>query len=273
MVTFDPHPVAVFLPQQGPAQLTTMPQRLAYAEKLGIDKVLIIDFTRELAGLSPQHYYSALIQDTLKARAVYVGENFTFGKDSAGTAETLQELGDNAGIETHIVGLVAEEDEVLCSSLVRKYLDATDVVGASWVLGRPFSVTAKIVHGAGRGGKTLGFPTANQYFPETVALPADGVYAGWITITDSGPIEGTMEAGKRYMAAVSVGTNPTFGADPHSVESFVIGQEANLYGHTATVEFIDFLRPMTKFSSIDELIATINCDVQQATEILKRSSD
>lgn len=268
MVTFDPHPVSIFLPDKAPARLTSLEERLRLAGEIGVDAVLVVNFTCELAGLSPEHYFSSLLVDTLKASAVLVGENFTFGKDAAGTADTLRELCDKYGIDPIIVGLYHDGGKRLCSSLVRQYLTEGNVEGARWALGRAFRVTGKVVHGAGRGGKELGYPTANQYFPESMALPGDGVYAGWLTVVDSGPIEGNMVAERRYPAAISVGTNPTFGDEPRSVESFVIGQEADLYGHTVTVEFVAHLRPMVKFHGIEELLEAMADDVRRAQEIL-----
>lgn len=270
MVTFDPHPVSVFLPERAPARLTSLEERLRLAGEQGVDAVLVVNFTCELAGLSPRHYFSSLLVDTLKAVAVLVGENFTFGRDAEGTVETLHCLCDEYGVEDIVVGLYHDRGQRLCSSLVRRYLAEGDIEGANWALGRPFRVTGKVVHGAGRGGKELGYPTANQYFPESMALPADGVYAGWLTVVDSGPIAGDMVAERRYPAAISVGTNPTFGDEPRSVESFVIDREANLYGHTATVEFVERLRPMVKFHGVQELLDAMGDDVKRAREILGR---
>lgn len=268
MCTFDPHPISVFLPQNAPTQLTTVDERVRLAEELGVDHVLVIDFTSELAGLEPRLYFRSLVVDVLRARAVFVGENFTFGRDARGSAQTLCELGADYGVEVEVVELFRDRGVRLCSSLVRECLATGDVAGADWVLGRHFSVLAKIVHGAGRGGAQLGFPTANQYFPESMALPADGVYAGWLTVVDPGPIVGDMETGRPYAAAISVGTNPTFGDEPRSVESFVIDRDAELYGRTARVEFVDHIRGMVKFTGVAELLDAMKQDVAKARAIL-----
>lgn len=268
VTTFDPHPVAVFLPDQAPAQLTTLEERVRLCATLGVDAVLVVNFTRELAGLNTGLYFTSLIMDTLKAQAVFVGENFTFGRDASGSSATLKELGEANGVDVHIVPLVHDDGECLCSTLVRTHLAAGDVSGANWVLGRRFSVTAKVVHGAGRGGKELGYPTANQYFPESMALPTDGVYAAWLTVVDGGPIVGDITAGRRYPAAVSVGTNPTFGDEQRSVESYVIGRSADLYGHTARVDFVAWLRDMKRFSGVEELLTAMARDVAKAKELL-----
>ncbi len=268
MVTFDPHPLAVFLPERSPVLLIPLEQRIRLAMELGVSAVLVLDFRRELAGLEPGEYFSTLLLDTLKADAVVVGENFTFGNNAAGTSETMEELGRRHDVDVHIVDLLYDEDLRICSSSIRDFLAVGDVEKAAWALGRNFTVTGEIVHGAGRGGRELGYPTANQYFPESVALPVDGVYAGWFTIRDGRPIDGDMERDVAYPAAISVGVNPTFGREPRSVESFLLDREADLYGHTADVSFVGRIRDMVKFNSVEELTAAIENDVTEVRRIL-----
>lgn len=268
MVTFDPHPLSVFAPERTPVLLIPFEQRIRHAMELGVNGVLVLDFRRELAGMEPEEYFTHLLRDKLKAATVVVGENFTFGRDAAGTADTMRELGEKYGVDINIVDLLYDEDTRICSSQIREYLADSDVRSAAWALGRDFLVTGEIVHGAGRGGRELGFPTANQYFPESVALPADGVYAGWFTIRDDRPIDGDMERDVAYPAAISVGTNPTFGDEPRSVESFLLDREADLYGHTADVAFVGHVRDMVKYNSVEELTAAITADVEKVREIL-----
>lgn len=278
MVTFDPHPISVFLPGQQPTRLAPVDYRLTLAESEGVDATLLIDFTRELAGVSSEEYFTSMIVDALRARAVVVGENFTFGTHGAGTEATMRELGGQHGVEITIMPLFHDDDLRICSTLVRDFLAEGDVARANWALGRRYSVRGEVVRGAGRGGKELGYPTANLYLPETVALPADGVYAGWFTITDdrkidreiSRDIDGDMIPGVRYPTAVSVGTNPTFGDERRSVEAFVLDREADLYGHHVMVEFVDHLRPMVKFAGIEELLEAMSNDVTKTREILDK---
>lgn len=268
MVTFDPHPLSVFAPERTPVLLIPFEQRIRHAMDLGVNGVLVLDFRREMAGLSPEDYFTLLIRDKLKAKTVVVGENFTFGAYAAGTAETMRELGRKYDVDINIVDLLYDEETRICSSQIREYLAESDVKSATWALGRDFIVMGEIVHGAGRGGRELGFPTANQYFPESMALPADGVYAGWFTIRDDRPIDGNMQRDVAYPAAISVGTNPTFGSEPRSVESFLLDREADLYGHTAEVSFVGHVRGMVKFNSVEELTAAITADVEKVREIL-----
>ena len=207
-----------------------------------------------------------------------VGENFTFGTNGNGTHETMIELGKEFGVDITIAPLLHDEGVRICSTLVREFLDQGEVERANWALGRRYAVRGEVVRGAGRGGKELGYPTANLYLPTSIALPADGVYAGWFTITDdreidkeiSREIDGTMVPGVRYPTAISVGTNPTFGDERRSVEAFVLDQDADLYGHHVMVEFVGHLRDMVKFNGIDALLEAMSRDVLHAREILAK---
>lgn len=268
LLTFDPHPAAVIRPDKMPPLLGNMIDRAARAYNLGIDAMLALPFTRDLAQLSPEEFFHTVLVDVLDAKAIVVGENFTFGRMAAGNVDTLRELGAERGIEVIVMPLLEEDGIRFSSTTVRRFLADGNVAAAAHVLGRPFSVFASVVRGAGRGGKELGFPTANMYFADERALPADGVYAGWFIIRSTAPISGDMVAGERYPAAISVGTNPTFGDTRRSVETFVLDRQADLYGHACEVEFVDFVRGMEKFSSVDELLAAMNQDVARIREIL-----
>lgn len=276
LVTFEPHPVSVFLPERAPLALTTIERRIELAQEQGIDHVLVIDFTQELAGLSAQEYVDELLVATLNAAHVVVGENFTFGAHASGTPEVLQQLGSECdernGFGVEIVPLLNEGQLRICSTVVRESLNTGDISRANWALGRHFSVSGPVVRGAGRGGKELGFPTANQYFPDDLALPKDGVYAGWFVVDSGQEIEGNMDIGVAYAAAISVGTNPTFGDEERSVESFVLDREADLYGHDATVRFVSHIRDMVKFNSIEELLDAMHQDVSTARSVLAKDA-
>ena len=268
VMTFDPHPVAVFTPGRSPAALMSLEERAHHIAELGVDFLLVIDFRHELGGLTPQEYVDDVLVGKLGARHVLVGENFTFGKDAAGTATTMAQLGEQAGVDVTIVRLLSDGGVRVCSTAIRDQLSGGNVHTATDYMGRPFSVIAPIERGAGRGGKELGYPTANQYASDAAAVPADGVYAGWLTIIDDAPIDGDMKPGVRYPAAISVGTNPTFGDLRRSVESFVLDRDADLYGRMARVEFVGKVRDMMKFDSVDELLAHMARDVATTRDIL-----
>jgi riboflavin kinase/FMN adenylyltransferase len=130
-----------------------------------------------------------------------------------------------------------------------------------------------VVHGAGRGGRDLGYPTANLDLPEYTAVPVDGVYAGWFTVLDDSPVDGTIVPGRRYPSAISVGTNPTFGDSARSVEAFVLDESADLYGRLAAVDFVDHVRDMVKFASVDELLVAMDRDVTTTRTVLGADVD
>lgn len=282
MFTFDPHPTVVFRPESVPPLLGTVSQRAELAQQMGIDNVVVVAFTKEISSWSPAEYVDHVLVDLLHAKAVYVGENFTFGHKAAGTTDTLAELGAERGIDVHVVPLLEESSpsdataspHVVCSTWIRQALADGDIAGANHALGRPFTVEGEVTHGAGRGGRALGFPTANLYFPEKYALPADGVYAGYVTVLPGkgapGQKVGTMPVGERLAAAISVGTNPTFGHEPRSVESFILDHEADLYGLDTRVEFVERLRGQETYTSMEELIEAIGRDVVNTRAALTR---
>ena len=180
----------------------------------------------------------------------------------------MAQLGRRFGFDVTIVQLLGDAGVRICSTTIRHQLAGGDIQGAAEFMGRPFSLTAKIERGAGRGGRELGYPTTNQYTSESAALPGDGVYAGWLTIVDEGPIAGDIRPGVRYPAAISVGTNPTFGDQRRSVESYILDRNADLYDRVARVEFVQKVRDMEKFDSVAELLDRMARDVASARKIL-----
>lgn len=268
LLTFDPHPAAVVRPDAMPPLLTTMAGRAALVADQGIEHLLALRFTRDLAALEPGEFFEQVLLNTLHARTIVVGQNFRFGHRAAGNTDTLRELGEQHGVEVIVHDLYRVGDERCSSTRVRAFLADANVAGAAAILGRPFSVYEIVSRGAGRGGAELGYPTANMYISDKYALPADGVYAGWFTIRSAAPINGDMERDVRYPAAISVGTNPTFGDERRSVETFVLDRHADLYGHACEVEFVDFVRGMEKFSGVDELLVAMARDVDKVREIV-----
>ncbi|AWT26014.1 MULTISPECIES: bifunctional riboflavin kinase/FAD synthetase [Corynebacterium] len=289
MVTFDPHPTVFFRPDAVPPALASLEQRSVSAAKYGIDAMLVINFDRELAGWSPRTYFDRVIRGVLHARAVVIGENFTFGHLAAGTAETMRELGEEAGVDVVVHGLLqdpgdpdrtgaAAQEHVICSTWIRQRLAEGDVAAAGHALGRNFTVRGVVTRGAGRGGAALGFPTANLYFPDTQALPADGVYAGDLRILPTrkdpaGALVGDMAVDVHLPAAISVGTNPTFGDETRSVEAYVLDHEADLYGRKVTVSFTDRIRGMETYDNLDSLIAAIDRDVSETRRLVPREPE
>ncbi|AEF40085.1 bifunctional riboflavin kinase/FAD synthetase [Hoyosella subflava] len=268
LMTFDPHPSEVVRPGSHPAQLSTLTRRAELVEELGIDVFCVMPFTVELSRLSPEAFVHEILVERLHVAEVVVGDNFTFGRKAAGDVDTLRLLGSRFGFNVHGVGLLAEHEVTFSSTYIRACVDAGDMDAATEALGRPHRIEGVIVRGDGRG-KSLGYPTANVAPPMYTAIPADGVYAGWFTVIGPGAVKGTIDPGERCMAAISVGTNPTFSGTARTVEAYVLGVDADLYGQHAAVDFVQRLRGMRRFGSVDELIAAMGGDVAQTQEVLR----
>jgi riboflavin kinase/FMN adenylyltransferase len=259
VVTFDPHPFAVLRPEHAPLTLSSLDERIRLLGDLGVDGVLVLPFSREVAAWSPQEFVDRVLVGALHARAVVVGANFRFGHKAAGDVAFLSEAGRRQGFEVDGVELDGGP-QVWSSTYVRACLAAGDVEGAAEALGRPFRVRGVVVDGE-RRGRALGFPTANVPTRGLAAAPADGVYAGWLTRLDTG---------ERLPAAVSVGTNPTFdGERERRVESYVLDRDdLELYGVEVEVEFVARLRGMQRFENVEELLLAMRDDVRRTREAL-----
>ncbi|MGE2734051.1 bifunctional riboflavin kinase/FAD synthetase [Mycolicibacterium vaccae] len=274
LMTFDPHPMEVVFPGSHPAQLTTLTRRAELVEELGIDVFLVMPFTADFMKLTPERYIHELLVERLHVVEVVVGENFTFGKKAAGNVVLLRHAGERFGFAVDSLTLVSEAPEpyrdervTFSSTYIRSCVDAGDMGAAAEALGRPHRVEGVVVRGDGRG-RGLGFPTANVAPPMYSAIPADGVYAAWFTVLGHGPVVGTVTPGKRYQAAVSVGTNPTFSGRTRTVEAFVLDTSADLYGQHVAVDFVARLRGQEKFDSVDDLVAAMGADTERARAIL-----
>jgi len=258
-VTFDPHPMAVLRPEHAPSMLTSVETRAELLTDAGVDDVLALPFDRSVADWDPQAFVDRVLVDALRAEAVVVGANFRFGHRAAGDVATLVEAGAAVGFSA--VGVPLEGGpQVWSSTYVRTCLSMGDVAGAAEALGRPFAVRGVVVLGDKRG-RDLGFPTANVPIDPAAAAPADGVYAGWLRRLDDGT---------SYPAAISVGTNPTFdGHRERRVEGYVLDRDdLELYGVEVEIAFVERLRGMLRFDSIEALVEAIHDDVARTREIL-----
>jgi riboflavin kinase/FMN adenylyltransferase len=260
-VTFDPHPIAVLRPEHAPPTLTTLETRARLLAEVGVDDVLVVPFTREVAGWSPERFVTEVLVDTLHARAVVVGANFRFGARAAGDVALLTAMGSRHDFTAEGIALDGGP-QVWSSTYVRNCLAAGDVEGATEALGHPFSVRGEVVKGDQRG-RELGYPTANVPTSGMRAAPADGVYAGWLRRTDD-------QAGVLLPAAISVGTNPTFdGERERRVESYVLDRtDLELYGVEVEVSFVARIRGMLRFDSVAELVTTMHADVGRTRDVL-----
>jgi riboflavin kinase / FMN adenylyltransferase len=257
VVTFDPHPSEVVRPGSHPPVLTPVWRKADLVEELGVDAFCVLPFTTEFSRLHADEFVHVVLVERLHAAAVVVGENFRFGHKAAGDLELLRTLGTRFGFSTEGVGMLRDDDVTLSSTFVRSSIDAGDVVQAAKALGRPHRVDGIVVRGEGRG-RQLGFPTANVHTDRHVAIPADGIYAGWAVLHR-----------KRLPAAISVGTNPTFEGRQRTVEAYILDFDEDIYGVELGVEFVGRLRGMVKFDSVDALVEQMGRDVEQARDLLR----
>ena len=257
IVTFDRHPNATLNPESIPSQLMGLSQKAVLLDALGVEVVLTLGFDAEMAALTPEEFVSQVLVP-MRAKMVFIGKSFKFGAGGKGNAEILRELGTQFGFRVREVPHVELSGVKVSSTLVRQQLDLGNVDVAAGLLGRNHSVTGEIEHGR-KLGRTLGFPTANFSRSSAGYLPVDGVYAGWL-IAD----------GIRYPAAHSVGTNDSVAEVPRLLESHVIGRDdLDLYGKICTAEFVQQVRPWSKFASLEELITQIGKDVSRSDQILR----
>jgi riboflavin kinase/FMN adenylyltransferase len=260
-VTFDPHPMAVLRPEHAPVTLTTIEERAGLLADAGADAVLVLPFSREIASWLPEEFIDRVLVGLLHAAAVVVGANFRFGNRASGDVATLAA----AGLERDFTVEEMELDggpQVWSSTYVRTCLAAGDIAGAAEALGRSVAVRGVVAMGD-RRGRDLGFPTANVPTSEASTAPADGVYAGWLRRLDTG---------ETFPAAISVGTNPTFdGHRERRVECYVLDRDdLELYGVEVEVTFVERLRGMVRFDSVEALLAAMKDDVARTRDVLAR---
>ncbi|MFD5430413.1 bifunctional riboflavin kinase/FAD synthetase [Streptomyces sp. NPDC127084] len=261
VVTFDPHPSEVVRPGSHPPLLAPHHRRAELMAELGVDAVLILPFTAEFSKLSPADFIVKVLVDKLHARTVIEGPNFRFGHKAAGNVAFLTELGLTYDYEVEVVDLfvsgAAGGGEPFSSTLTRRLVGEGDVEGAAEILGRPHRVEGIVVRGAQRG-RELGFPTANVETVAHTAIPADGVYAGWLTAN-----------GERMPAAISVGTNPQFDGTERTVEAYAIDRVGlDLYGLHVAVDFLAYVRGQEKFASLEALLEQMAVDVKRCRELI-----
>lgn len=250
-VTFFPHPLSVIAPERVQPRLTEMEQRIQLLRAHGADRVYVLAFDAQMAALSPAEFVNQILRDQLAASHVVVGEKFRFGSRAAGDIAFIRSMGLDA------TGLALVGGELPYSSTrVRQALAEGDLDTVRDILGRDFSLSGVVRPGDARGG-SMGFPTANLSGDASSAVPADGVYAGWVSWDDN-----------RRPAAISVGTNPTFGGKERRIESFILQESPDLYGKTMTVEFSAYLRPQVTYTGPEPLIEQMHADVAAAKQAL-----
>jgi riboflavin kinase/FMN adenylyltransferase len=249
VLTFDPHPLAVLKPDAEPKLLQSFPIKRDLIAGVGVEELVVIPFDREFSAKSYEQFIDDVLIDKLNATHVSVGENFRFGHAAEGNPEKLRERSE---FETRVVPLVEVAGETVSSSHIRGLVAAGEIDLATEFLGGPFLYEGEVVEGDKRG-RELGFPTANIVPDDKLAYPGHGVYAAWA---------------HGQPAAVNVGVRPTFVTGRGAlIEAFLIDFDGDLYGQTLRIGFLKRLRGEKRFDSVDELVAQMHRDVEQAREI------
>ncbi|MBL0388960.1 bifunctional riboflavin kinase/FAD synthetase [Tumebacillus sp. ITR2] len=264
VLTFDPHPRVVLGRGHYNNLLTPFEEKMRVLEGLGVQTTYVVDFTTEFSTLTAEEFVFRFLA-ALNPQTVVVGFDYAFGRGGQADASLLKKLAEQIGIYVEIVGAVNRYGEKVSSTLIREKLSYGDMRLVHELLGRPYGVGGQVVHGEKRG-RLLGFPTANIELSESYSLPKNGVYL--VRVLIGGDYGGVWHAG-----VMNIGTKPTFHDQAHrSLEAHLFHFDGDIYGQPVYVEVLDFLRDEKKFFSIDELIAQIGADVQEAQARLAQYS-
>ena len=256
VITFSLHPREVLAPKTRLPFLTDIERRIELLKDAGVEAVISLSFTPELAKLTPKEFLG-LLKKHLRMRGLVIGPDFALGKNREGNVDTLSRLGEAMGFSLTVVPPLLIDGEVVSSTAIRQALAAGDMKRAQKLMGRPFRLHGQVVAGDGRGIK-LGFPTANVDTDREQALPTDGVYTSRAYIDDHA-----------YSAMTNIGINPTFGGDQRLVEVYIMDYEGDLYGRELAVDIIERLRGEIKFDNPEALKKQIAEDVKRGKAILE----
>jgi riboflavin kinase/FMN adenylyltransferase len=256
-VTFDRHPREVFAPGTEPKLLTTLERKAELIAHFGIETLVVLEFTEEFSMWPPERFVTRVLAEGLRTKHVVIGSNFTFGHKATGNLATLSDQGAGHGFTVEGIALLKLDGRPVSSSSIREELMAGDLEWPTTALGRRFVVDGMVVPGAGRGAG-LGFPTANLEVPARMLLPAEGVYAGKASV-----------GGEGHVAAINIGTNPTFGAEPLHAEAYLLDFEGEIRGEPMSVEFWQRLREEVRFGSAEDLARQIKEDVERTRALME----
>ena len=260
IITFDPHPVSIVAPDRTPSHLMPLVDRIKFLKVAGATSVEGINFTKEFSQLTADQFIEDILVGKFAAEHVVIGENFNFGFKAQGTPQYLAEQGPKHGFSVTIVKLEENRGSTISSTRIRSLIIDGQIERANELLTRNFYLTGPVVHGEKRG-REIGYPTANIGLDPLATIPADGVYAGWLTVGKD-----------RWPAAISIGTNPTFpGVRGRQVEAYALDQiDLDLYDKEAKLEFGFRLRDTLKFDGLEPLLVQMKMDCDKARELTSK---
>jgi riboflavin kinase / FMN adenylyltransferase len=259
VITFDPHPRAVLHPESAPPLLQTLDQKVDAFGVLGVEQTIVIRFTDEFAHVRAADFLRDVVHERLQAKEVYLGRGFAFGRGREGNIELLRRVSGELGFHADEAPEVRLRGKRISSSRIRAQLAEGRVGLARRMLGRPYGVEGRVVHGAERG-RTIGFPTANLR-PANRVIPRGGVY-----------VTATLVEGAWRRSVTNIGTRPTFESETEpSIETFVMDWDGDLYGDVVRVRFLHRLRDERRFASVEDLKRQIDADAARAQNYFERA--
>ena len=256
VLTFEPHPLKVLKEKKIPL-ITPFERKIELIEKLGIDVVICLPFTREFSKVSAREFVEEILLKKIGMREIVVGYDYTFGHKREGNIDLLKKLGDELGFKVCILGPILVDNMIVSSTRIRNLIMEGELEKVKTLLNRYYQVSGEVIAGHDRGGRLLGFPTANLKLVNEV-FPKNGVYVVEVIYNN-----------KVYGGVTNIGFKPTFGNDALSVETHILDFDQNIYGKKIKLNFIKRLRNEKKFSSIEALAAQIKRDIEEARKILQ----
>lgn len=257
LVTFVPHPKMVMHPERRPFYLlTTLEEKIKLLEDVGLDATILLPFTLAYAETTAESFIVDFLWGSLRVSKIFIGHDYTFGKNRGGNEEVLTAFGKKLGFDVAIINAISVGDIVISSTRIRESILEGDVKTAAMLLGRPYNVSGTVIEGKRRGAQ-MGFPTANIN-PHKELLPGNGVYAAIVSMEGEG-----------HPSVLNLGHNPTFGDSQLSLEAHLLDFQGDLYGKPLEVMFIERIREERKFSGPEALVAQMKKDSEQARAILK----
>lgn len=256
VMTFDPHPIKVMKPGNGPPLITLTEQKLELIAEAGMDIIFCLPFTRQFASISAQNFVQDILIKKIGIRELVVGYDYTFGAGREGDIELLESMGRELDFKLHVVQPVYVEDMLVSSTSVRNLVQEGKLKEAKKLLGRDYQVGGTVIKGKNRGGRLLGFPTANLALIDEL-VPKRGVYVVKVLVAD-----------RIFDGVTNIGYNPTFGDGAFSVETHILDFQEDLLGKRIRIRFIERLRDEKTFRSLEDLVTQIGRDIEQAKIIL-----
>ncbi|MBW1787877.1 MAG: bifunctional riboflavin kinase/FAD synthetase [Deltaproteobacteria bacterium] len=259
VLTFDPHPMTLMLPQNAPLMITPIPQKLRLIEAAGLDAILCIPFDRAFSVISARDFVTDILLDKIGIKELVVGYDYSFGHRREGDISLLKEMGEQYGFTVHVLGQITIDDVTVSSTSIRRMVQSADLEGARKLLGRDYQICGTVIAGKNRGGRLLGFPTANLKLIDEL-IPKRGVYAVRVLIDD-----------QCYDGLTNIGYNPTFEDRQLSVETHILDFSEDIVGKTIRVNFIQRLRDEETFDSVEALADMIRRDVERTRALFGKT--